>query len=302
MGNILRSGGLLSNGGTGYDPYHVQLGRYTSISLSERQVMRQQNGGLLEMWNMTYEVGASTCALQLTIALDNTKKVKGIFLQLRSLIRRSCGAVAEFDFVLDSRTIDGDADYFLVYPQPISGFYSPVTHYENKKFNSKSGTVTDIDMYMYGEGQKGGLILLERKKKSEQQPPFEVIMAHYHVTSSGINPHKMRPDFGLSMFAKIRSIRGSLTITVDGPEQHPSSALLYMFDEVIRHAYWHRDMCPHCAKHPKKQNGELCESEESEGGSGKDNSRLISNGGKFGGDGNGNFYERNTFNNMIYPH
>jgi len=92
---------------------------------------------------------------------------------------------------------------------------------------------------------------------------------------------------------------------VDGPEQHPSSALLYMFDEVSRKGYWYRKMCPHCAKFGALWQSESEETDNtpkgiSNGGSGK-NARVISNGGKFGGDGNGNFYEKNTFN-YIYQH
>ncbi|KAK7364023.1 hypothetical protein VNO80_12345 [Phaseolus coccineus] len=149
------------------------------------------------------------------------------------------------------------------------------------------------------------------KKKSGHQLPYELTLAHYHATGSGINDYrKIKSDFGLSIVAKIRSIGGNLTIMVDGPEQHPSSALLYMFDEVSRNGYWYREMCPHCAKNPKKQNGALWQSESevtdntprgpSLGGSGK-KSRVISNGGMFAGDGNSNFYERNIFN-LIYQH
>ncbi|WVZ15915.1 hypothetical protein V8G54_013481 [Vigna mungo] len=309
MGNILRSGGLLSNGGTGYDPYRVQLGKYAAISLSERLVTTQQNGGVLESWNITYEVGVSACALQLTREADNSKDVKGLRLQLRSETTKRSGALAEFDFFLDVQTINGDD--FVVYPRwfAICGVHTTTSLSQNKRVNSRSGSVTDMDMYLYGEGHKGGLIVLERKKKSGHLLPYEVTLAHYHATGSGINDYrKIKPDFGLSMVAKIRLSGGSLTVMVDGPEQHPSSALLYMFDEVSRNAFWHRDMCPHCAKTPKKQNGELWQSESedsdstpkgvSQGGSGK-NVRVISNGGKFGGDGNGNFYERNVFN-VIY--
>ncbi|XP_027924767.1 uncharacterized protein LOC114182171 [Vigna unguiculata] len=311
MGNILRSGGLLSNGGTGDDPCHVQLGKYAAIALSERQVMMQQNGGVLESWNITYEVGASACALQLTRECDYTKNVKGLRLQLRSETTKRSGDLAEFDFFLDVQTINGDD--FVVSPRwfAICGVHTTTSLNQHKRVNNKTGSVSDMDMYLYGEGHKGGFIVLERKKKSGHLLPFEVTLAHYHATGSGINDYrKIKPDFGLSMVAKIRSIGGNLTIMVDGPEQHPSSALLYMFDEVSRNGYWHRDMCPHCAKNPKKQNREQWQSESEDsdstpkgvslGGSGK-NVRVISNGGKFGGDGNGNFYERNVFN-VIYQH
>jgi len=308
MGNILCRGGLLSDGATGYDPYHVHLGKHAVIFLSEKQVTMQQNGGLLEKWNITYEVGVSVCALELTRLVNTSAEVKGLILQLRSEIPKSNRTLSEFDFYLDVQNINEDD--FLVYPRwfAVCGVHTTTSLNQNKKTN-KSGSVTDIDMYLYGEGHKGGLIVLERKKKNGHQLPYELTLAHYHATGSGINDYrKIKPDFGLSIIAKIRSIVGNLTIMVDGPEQHPSSALLYMFDEVSRNGYWYREMCPHCAKNPKKQNGALwlSESEDTDntpkgpsfGGGGK-NTRVISNGGKFGGDGNGNFYERNIFN-LIY--
>ncbi|KAK7364016.1 hypothetical protein VNO80_12337 [Phaseolus coccineus] len=310
MGNILCSGGLLSDGGTGYDPYHVQLGKHAAISLSEKQVTMQQDGGLLEKWSIAYEVGLSVCGLELTRHVHSCGDVKGLLLQLCSETSKRSGALSEFDFYLDVQTINEND--FMVYPRwfAVCGVHTTTSLNQNKKTN-KSGSVTDIDMYLYGEGHKGGLIVLERKKKSGHQLPYELTLAHYHATGSGINDYrKIKPDFGLSMIAKIRSIRGNLTIMVDGPEQHPSSALLYMFDEVSRNGYWYREMCPHCAKIPKKKNGALWQSESEDtdntpkgtsiGGSGK-TARVISNGGKFGGDGNGNFYEKNIFN-YIYQH
>jgi len=206
MGNILRSGGLLSDGGTGYDPYHVQLGKHAAISLSEKQVTMQQNGGLMEKWNITYEVGVSVCALELTRNLNSCGDVNGLLLQLCSETPKRSGAPSEFNFYLDVKKVYGDD--FQVYPRwfPVCGVHATTSFNQNKKTN-KSGSVTDIDMYLYGEGHKGGLIVLERKKKSGHQLPYELTLAHYHATGSGINDYsKIKPDFGLSMIAKIRSI------------------------------------------------------------------------------------------------
>jgi len=264
------------------------------------------NGGVLEKWSISYEIGVSDCDLELARDIDTSGDVKGLRLQLRSDTPKRSGAISEFDFFLDVRTVKEND--FLVYPRwnAVSGVHTTTTLNQNKKTN-KSGTVTDIDMYLYGEGHKGGLIVLERKKKSGHILPYELTLVHYHATGSGINDYRnIRPDFGLSIVAKIRSNGGNLSVMVDGPEQHPSSALLYMFDEVSRNGIWYHEMCPHCAKNPKKQNEEWEQSESEDtdsspkapsllGGSTK-NARVISNGGKFGGDGNGNFYERNIFN------
>ena len=35
-------------------------------------------------------------------------------------------------------------------------------------------------------------------------------------------------------------------ITVEGPEQHFVSTLLYMFDQVNKSGIWKPTMCPHC--------------------------------------------------------
>jgi len=66
MGNILCSGGLLSSDWSGSDAYHVQVGKHALISLSQKQVILRQIGGLLEKWNISYRIGFSACGLELS--------------------------------------------------------------------------------------------------------------------------------------------------------------------------------------------------------------------------------------------
>lgn len=49
---------------------------------------------------------------------------------------------------------------------------------------------------------------------------------------------------------------GSLNYTLKGPDQHPSSALFYMFEQVYRSGNWKFAPCPHCAGESQGQSSE----------------------------------------------
>ena len=93
---------------------------------------------------------------------------------------------------------------------------------------------------------------------------------------------------------KIGVSNGKFDVTVEGPEQHPVSALLYVFAEVSRTGIWKPTMCPHC--HHKRRGKMFWQSDSEDSDSVSipvpratpKNARGVSNGGRFQGNGNGN--------------
>ena len=93
-----------------------------------------------------------------------------------------------------------------------------------------------------------------------------VTLAHYYAVSNGYCFRGSKIDVGLSMIVKIQVSNDSgLDIKIEGPVQHPVTALFYMFDEVRKTGIWKPTFCPHCAKIQKMQRNWLqTESEDSD--------------------------------------
>ncbi|RZC02011.1 hypothetical protein D0Y65_017255 [Glycine soja] len=112
--------------------------------------------------------------------------------------------------------------------------------------------VVDTKVYLDGNAnQRNDLIVLECKKNStdHDEETNVVTVAHYFADSRG-RAFNIDDELGigLSVVAKVRVSNGQLDITVEGPEQHPASALFCMFDQVNRTGIWKPTMCPHCAQ------------------------------------------------------
>ncbi|KAK7314441.1 hypothetical protein VNO77_32965 [Canavalia gladiata] len=50
-----------------------------------------------------------------------------------------------------------------------------------------------------------------------------------------------KTDVGFSVVLKIQPTQNSMDVTVEGPLQHPSSALFFMFDKVFKSASYHSE-------------------------------------------------------------
>jgi len=93
-----------------------------------------------------------------------------------------------------------------------------------------------------------------------------VTVAHYYLNSGrGGNFGASCVDIGFSIVVKIgvMSYNGKLGFMVDGPVQHPYSALVYMIEEVTQTGTWKLSACPHCKK-IQQQRRWLSESEDSD--------------------------------------
>ncbi|XP_014507070.1 uncharacterized protein LOC106766818 [Vigna radiata var. radiata] len=169
----------------------------------------------------------------------------------------------------------------------------------NTSFDACGG-VMDTKVDLYGSGGRWGLFIVESKKNKTKEDAEVVTVAHYIVKSSGTSFYRStETNIGLSVVAKFRASNGKVQITGEGLEQHPVSSLLYMFDEVNRTGIWKPTMCPHCDHKRKGKMFWQSDSEDSDSVSMRlprttpRNARGISNGGRFQGNGIGNFIEYN---------
>lgn len=105
-------------------------------------------------------------------------------------------------------------------------------------------------------------------------------------------------DIGLSMVLNFKMSNNALDFTVDGPIQHPSSDLLYMFEQVLKTGVWKPMACPHCAT-IQSQSSDISRQSESEDndsiplarllrGPKQDARSVIANDGVIRGNNNGN--------------
>ncbi|BAU02900.1 uncharacterized protein HKW66_Vig0123910 [Vigna angularis] len=259
MGNSL---GVVVDNYIGSVPYpcHLQLGPSTSIDLSRNLPEPPENDLFMEneTWSVTYRVEKKRCRVQ--------------------LIR--------------------------IYPTSWSTETDSILWTKRNTSFDAWGAVKETQVDLYGSGGRWGLLAVESKRNKKEQEAEVVTVMHYIVKSSGTPFYRSTgTDIGLSVVAKFRISNGKFQITGEGLEQHPVSSLLYMFDEVKRTGIWKPTMCPHCDHKRKGKMFWQSDSEDSDSVSMPllpatlRNSRGVSNGGRFRGNGNGNIYEGNV---MVY--
>ncbi|KHN45621.1 uncharacterized protein LOC114368886 [Glycine soja] len=244
---------------------------------------------------MSYKVGITDCEMQLWRRMENGD-IKALLLLLHS--ESTCykldpnNHVSVLDFRLDVTTVDGKDDLLFV--------DSKATYRNNKlcfqltKSIYGDGSVTQTSVFLYGMGHKAGLVVLQRhyNGSAQDENPCAVTLTHYHATSPGINDYsKSKADFGLSVIARIVPSKGNVVIDVEGPKQHPSSALFYLFDQVRSTGVWNPSMCPHCAAQDPRPR-----SRDSVVPVARPHARLFANEGRFAGTGNGGKIRCRNFN------
>ncbi|QCD92063.1 hypothetical protein DEO72_LG5g121 [Vigna unguiculata] len=148
-------------------------------------------------------------------------------------------------------------------------------------------------------GTRMGFLSQEMKRSNEKRRNM-VTVAHYYVNNGGGGGGNFGAsggvDIGFSVVVKIGMLHGHLDFSVDGPVEHPSSALLYMIEEVIQARTWKRPACPHC-KTIQSQRRWLSESEDSDttfpAPPSHGTQQTTSNNGRFNGDGIGSMIRAN---------
>lgn len=252
MGNSLNGASLFSDD-MNY-PCIVQLGRHAFIDVTKTKDRGIYNGDQTpNLTKMIYSIGGSTCELK----LDKSFGIDGKIASL-SLIHVDGGSTVEAEIRI-RKTEAGDLESikpnikvcsFGDQDMALSGWGDDST----RTINAWGG-VTESTTFLYGKGRRGGLVAIESKKKSINDPnPYMVTVAHYLAVDDG-NFFRQNMDIGLSVVVKIQASNYlGLKFTVEGPEKHPSSSLFYMFDEVRKlNGAWKPSLCPHCAKLQKQR-------------------------------------------------
>ncbi|TKY44615.1 hypothetical protein E2542_SST30892 [Spatholobus suberectus] len=214
-------------------PCFIELGRSAAIELSTKIRKKLSGGGFWEDWYVSYKVDEETYDLSLVRDHDkkgNVNKVSFTLLRLhpRWTILSLQIERTETDFLRINWTHGQGAEA------------EPVPWTMTNRAVDASGDVVDTKVCLHRGRKKGDLIVLECKKRSADEEPNAATVAHYFANN------RTESDVGFSVVSKVRVSNGKLDITVEGPEQHPASALLYMFDQVCRSGIWEPTMCPHC--------------------------------------------------------
>ncbi|XP_012574774.1 uncharacterized protein [Cicer arietinum] len=303
MGNNLKGINRLDN--INFPSYHEQLGSNGAIDVTkiEHKVMNGHTGELFDIvkWNLSYTIDKSKCILDLRRISNKEGKIDSVSFQLSD---------DSGDMYSDGNiwfVIAKDSD-FLASTSPafvLNGGFKNCRQ-KNKKTFYASSYVMETCAYLYGSGSKVGFLVVEEKRKSgDNEKPCKVTIAHYYAISSGNIFSQNKIDIGLSMVVRIQpSNEIGLDITIEGPIQHPSAALHYMFHEVMKTGIWKPTICPHCASIKRKESDELLESEEDSEedfppqgfyGPKLNFGSIIANGGAVRGNNNGNLIVKKLF-------
>ncbi|KAL9324621.1 hypothetical protein ACSQ67_009478 [Phaseolus vulgaris] len=247
MGNSIRTVGLLNAPGVRHRlPFHHQLGRDGFIHLSEKEFKITRSGSWSEKWTMSYTLGPSTSILSLTRS-GKGKGTTGLFIKLLSVIPEQNGKFSRYGYELDVETVpNSDALVRTRSSNHVVASCSPATFEHGKQIHE--GRITETDLYLFGTEDIRGLTVLEKRKNMNEEEPHAVTLAHYFAYSGCIDHiSRNRREVGLSVIVKIGATNGNLDITVEGPDEHSSAGLRFMFKTVMRVKIWKPNLCLHCA-------------------------------------------------------
>ncbi|WJX25916.1 hypothetical protein P8452_14904 [Trifolium repens] len=240
MGNNLHGASLQ----TLHFPYHIQLGRYATIDIQKEEFSPENP--LFKRWIMSYMVDGSKCRLEVEkhFTTNGAKPEKSWLITIYDNICAGDGIWVEIK-KRKNNVLEFDYTTFIRHDDPKFSFETCLTQV----------IYTETIVIDYGSGSKGGLVIIEKKKISKDEKPYMVTIAHYYANSCGNFFGKSKIDIGLSAIVKIQASEEDigLDFEVEGPTQHPATALFYMFDEVRKTGIWKPTSCPHCAKIKKQQ-------------------------------------------------
>ncbi|KAL9324588.1 hypothetical protein ACSQ67_009445 [Phaseolus vulgaris] len=261
-------------------PCHLQLGRYASINLTTSLFHKFSDGSYADKAEVSYTVEGSTCNLMLMRYVDENDHVASVSLLLHDSI-----AFLEGEKILLHITKSELGFLTMEYKSNCSC----IAWTKTKKKVDAWGGVTETKLYFYGTANRCGLLVWQGKKNDYHGEDKAVTMAQYFVHSNGtaaVNRSSETTDVGFSVVVKVGTSDEKYDITVEGPEQHPASALLYMFDEVYRSGIWKPSMRPHCGNIRRNMSSWQSDSEESDGRQ-RNAVRIYNADGRFNGHANG---------------
>lgn len=222
-------------------PCHLKLRPFAAIDLSKHLTTKYADGTFWENWNVSYIVEGSSCNFTFTrfTQHDNVERVSFSLSDGRYLNLNCDWVGMEITRTDLLRIVDLQCRWL----DPYSPKFEPIKWMTTKATIDRWGVAKDTNVYLYGSGNRRGLLVSVSKKNSGDKEPSAFTVVHYFANSSG----RIESDIGLSMVVKICVSNGKLVVKVEGPRQHyPASALFYMFDQVKMTGIWKPTMCPHC--------------------------------------------------------
>jgi len=228
-------------------PCLFQLGTHATINMTPSTTHKFNDGSFSEKREVSYTVEGSTCNLALARCVYRDGSVDLLtFLIHDSII---CSNSMEMLYLQIYKTNTG---FLHMIDFKSNGSSIPWT--KTKKTVHPYGDVTDTKVYLYASANRSGLLIWKCKKTAYHEDAKEVTMAHYFVNGNGttvVNRSIETTNVGFSVLVKVGVCDGKFDIISEGPEQHPVSALLYMFNQVNESGIWKPSMCPDCGKHSR---------------------------------------------------
>ncbi|XP_014513721.1 uncharacterized protein LOC106772073 isoform X2 [Vigna radiata var. radiata] len=245
-------------------PSTLQLGTYAAINIKTSISNRYGDGSYVENTEVLYTVEGSKCKLVLGRTVSGDGNVNPLSFEFHDSIISS----DKRDPVLPIGKA-GTGLFCLWFT-----FSIPWT--KTRRNVDAWGGVTDTKVYLYGTPNSNGTVAVNKSSETT--------------------------DIGFSVVTKVGVCDGKFDITVEGPERHPVSALLYMFSEVSRSGIWKPSMCPHCCNNRREHSRMFSQSDSEDDvvpfpprlGS-QQNIATIANDGRFTGHASGSFIRCRNF-------
>ncbi|WVZ13602.1 hypothetical protein V8G54_011168 [Vigna mungo] len=273
-------------------PSHIQLGTDATINMKTYISHSSVDGDYTEKAEVLYTVEGSKCKLGLERSVCNGHINFLSFLLHDSII---CSDKKGLRLPIMKMGTDSLCLSFA--------FQCSIAWTKTRKNVDAWGGVTNTNVYLYGTANRCGLLVLEGKKNDYASNAVTIV--HYFVSSNGsvaVNRSSETTDIGFSVVTKVGISDDKFDITVEGPDPHPVSALLYMFDEVNRTGIWKPSMCPHC-RNIQREHSRMFSQSDSEDDvvslpprlGNQRNAATIANDGRFRGHANGSYIRCRNF-------
>ncbi|XP_014500248.1 uncharacterized protein LOC106761202 [Vigna radiata var. radiata] len=292
MGNSPSGPRLLGNRNY-YSSYDIKLGKAATI-----RVIKDEKSCMGPCSRLMYDVDRMTCVLSIYRPFD-----EGFILTVqdghtvKSKEDSEAGSLHKRELITFIAQKGRETGLDVI---PI-GIGTVLKSVNFSKIRESYGGEVETQSWTYASENSKGLFFLQNKKKSNEVECYMVTIAHYLVNSaSGGNFGESGVNLGFSVVVKFGVVNGKLDYSVDGPVEHPSSALLYLIEEVCQTGTWKPSACPHCKNIQSRQRRWVSDSEDSDtnlrtppfyGGQ-----QNTSNKGRFDGDGAGSMFRANSVN------
>lgn len=217
----------------------TELGSNATINFKVQEHTKSVNGNKEESWVMSYIIDGSVVRLILERIFDRDGKYCLRF-QCSDSTHKGCGM-----FFFIDRAEKGLLQQIDKFSNLIGKFYD--TEFDDETYDFHWGGITKTNAFFHANGR--GLLVVQQKRKNGDMKPCMVTVAHYYAYSSGRNGlTQNKIDIGLSMVVDVWVSNNEFVLSAEGPIQHSSFELLYMFQEISRTKNWKRTSCPHRAE------------------------------------------------------